>query len=107
MFLKVTLDDQASLRSEDSYPVIYLRLDSHQAGSFLSSSSPEPSHKRTLSTLQRKPLHIKLVYCNLSSTVQHQLNSLRIYLLKTWILNLIAPGNLTIITHEIFHPFCS
>ncbi|MEQ2307692.1 hypothetical protein AMECASPLE_020896 [Ameca splendens] len=100
MFLKVTLDDQACLRSEDSYPVIYLRLDSHQAGSFLSSSSPEPSHKRTLSTLQRKPPHIELVYCNLSSTEQHQVNSLWIYLVKTWILNLIPPGDLTIITHR-------
>ncbi|MEQ2257316.1 hypothetical protein ILYODFUR_033576, partial [Ilyodon furcidens] len=59
---------------------------------------PEPSHKRTLSTLQRKPLHIELVYCNLSSKEQHQVNSLRIYLLKTWILNLIPPGDLTIIT---------
>ncbi|MEQ2311754.1 hypothetical protein AMECASPLE_023915 [Ameca splendens] len=94
-----TLEDQACLRSEDSYPVIYLCLDSHQAGSFLSSSSPEPSHKRTLSTLQSKPLHIELDYCNLSSTEQHQVNSLRIYLLKTLILNLIPPGDLTIITH--------
>ncbi|MED6272215.1 hypothetical protein CHARACLAT_027867 [Characodon lateralis] len=98
MCLKVTLDDQACLRSEDSYPVICLPLDSHQVGRFLSSPSPEPSHKRTLSTLQRKPLHIELVYGNLSSTEQHQVNSLRIYLLKTWILNLIPPGNLTIIT---------
>ncbi|MEQ2306760.1 hypothetical protein AMECASPLE_011542 [Ameca splendens] len=105
MFLKVTMDDQACLRSEDSYAVIYLHLDSHQAGSFLSSSSPEPSHKCTLSTLQRKPPHIKLVYGNLSSTEQHQVNSLWIYLLKTWILNLIPPGDLTIITHEIFRPF--
>ncbi|MEQ2306631.1 hypothetical protein AMECASPLE_010170 [Ameca splendens] len=102
-----TLEDQACLRSEDSYPVIYLRLDSHQAGSFLSSSSPEPSHKRTLSTLQRKPPHIELVCGNLSSTEQHQVNSLRIYLLKTWILNLIPPGDLTTITHEIFRPFRS
>ncbi|MED6285819.1 hypothetical protein CHARACLAT_033084 [Characodon lateralis] len=107
MFLKVTLDDQACLRSEDSYPVIYLRLDLHQAGSFLSSLSPKPSYKRTLSTLQRKPPHIELVYCNLSSTEQHQVNSLRIYLLKTWILNLIPPGDLTIITHEIFCLFRS
>ncbi|MEQ2240643.1 hypothetical protein ILYODFUR_017144 [Ilyodon furcidens] len=68
---------------------------------------PEPSHKRTLSTLQRKPPHIELVYGNLSSTEQHQVNSLRIYLLKTWILNLLPPGNLTIITHEIFRPFRS
>ncbi|MEQ2290019.1 hypothetical protein AMECASPLE_039098, partial [Ameca splendens] len=75
----------------DSYPVIYLRLDSHQAGSFQSSSSPEPHHKRALSTLQRKPPHIERVYCNLSSTEQHQVNSLRIYLVKTWILNLIPP----------------
>ncbi|MED6237082.1 hypothetical protein ATANTOWER_018593 [Ataeniobius toweri] len=52
-WVTVTLEDQACLRSEDSYPVIYLRLDSHQVGSFLSSSSPDPSHKRTLSTLQR------------------------------------------------------
>ncbi|MED6291855.1 hypothetical protein CHARACLAT_027945 [Characodon lateralis] len=96
--LKVTLDDQVCLHSQDSYPVIYLRLDSHQAGSFLSSSSPEPSHKRTLSTLQRKPPHIELVYGSLSATEQHQVNSLRIYLLKTWILNLIPPGDLTIIT---------
>ncbi|MEQ2294671.1 hypothetical protein AMECASPLE_006311 [Ameca splendens] len=77
------------------------------AGSFLSSSSPEPSHKRTLSTLQRKPPHIELVYGSLSSTEQHQVNSLRIYLLKTWILNLIPPGDLTIITHEIFRTFRS
>ncbi|MEQ2223170.1 hypothetical protein ILYODFUR_034082 [Ilyodon furcidens] len=105
MFLKVTLDDQACLRSEDSYPVIYLCLDLHQAGCFLSSWSPEPSHKHTLPTLQRKPPHIKLVYVNLSSTEQHQVTSQRIYLLKTWILNLISPGDLTIITHEIFCPF--
>ncbi|MED6285193.1 hypothetical protein CHARACLAT_026750 [Characodon lateralis] len=52
MFLEVILDDQACLRSVDSYPVICLRLDSHQAGSFLLSSSPEPSHKCTLSILQ-------------------------------------------------------
>ncbi|MED6294900.1 hypothetical protein CHARACLAT_025816 [Characodon lateralis] len=107
MFLKVTLDDQACLHSEDSYTVIYLRLDSHQAGSFLSSSSPEPSCKCTLSTLQRKPPHIEPVYCNLSSTEQHQVKSLRIYLLKTWILNLIPSGDLSIITHEIFCPFRS
>ncbi|MEQ2243595.1 hypothetical protein ILYODFUR_008515 [Ilyodon furcidens] len=61
--------------------------------------NPQPNHKRNLSTLQRKPPHIELVYCNLSSTEQHQVNSLRIYLLKTWILNLIAPGDLTTITH--------
>ncbi|MEQ2291251.1 hypothetical protein AMECASPLE_011554 [Ameca splendens] len=88
--LKDTTRDLA-LFPEDSYPVIYLCLDSHQAGSFLSSSSPEPSHKRTLSTLQRKPPHIELVYCNLSFTEQHQVNAPRIYLLKTWILNLIPP----------------
>ncbi|MEQ2239520.1 hypothetical protein ILYODFUR_005317 [Ilyodon furcidens] len=98
MFLKVTLDDQACLRSEDSYPAIYLCLDSHQSGSFLSCLSTEPSHKRTLSILQRKPPHIELVYCNLNSTEQHQVNSLRVYLLKTWILNPIPPGDLTIIT---------
>ncbi|MEQ2299499.1 hypothetical protein AMECASPLE_015755 [Ameca splendens] len=102
MFLKVTLDNQAWLRSEDSYPVIYLCLDLHQAGSFLSSSSPEPSHKRNLSTLQRKPPHIELVYCNLSSTEQYQVNSLQIYLLKTWILNLIPPGDLTTITQQMW-----
>ncbi|MEQ2301453.1 hypothetical protein AMECASPLE_036286 [Ameca splendens] len=54
-FLEVILDDKAYLRSEDSYPVICLCLDSYQAGSFLSSPSPEPSHKRTLSTLQHRP----------------------------------------------------
>ncbi|MED6288792.1 hypothetical protein CHARACLAT_029957 [Characodon lateralis] len=105
--MALSFEDQVCLRSEDSYPVIYLRLDLHQAGSFLSSSSPEPSHKRTLSTLQRKPPHIKLVYGNLSSTGQNQVKSLRIYLLKTWILNLIPPGDLTIMTHEIFRPFSS
>ncbi|MEQ2306293.1 hypothetical protein AMECASPLE_006521 [Ameca splendens] len=76
-----------------------------ETGSFLLSSSPEPSHKCTLSTLQRKPAHIELVYCNLNSTEQYQVNSLRIYLLKTWILNFIPPGDLTTIIHEIFHPF--
>ncbi|MED6277619.1 hypothetical protein CHARACLAT_015359 [Characodon lateralis] len=60
-FLEDILDDQAYLRSQDSYPAICLCLDSYQAGSFLSSPSPEPSHKRTLSTLQRKPPHIELV----------------------------------------------
>ncbi|KAK5615711.1 hypothetical protein CRENBAI_023014 [Crenichthys baileyi] len=75
-------------------------LDSHQAGSFLSSSSPEPSHKRTLSTLQ--PPHIELVPLFRAHIEQHQVNSLRISLLKTWILNLIPPGDLTTITHEIF-----
>ncbi|MEQ2301407.1 hypothetical protein AMECASPLE_035504 [Ameca splendens] len=105
MFLEVILDDQAPLRSLDSYPVTCLRLDSHQAGSFLLSSSPEPSHKRTLSTLQRKPPHIELVPLFRAHTEQHQVNSLRISLLKTWILNLIPPGDLTTITHEIFVRF--
>ncbi|MED6242627.1 hypothetical protein ATANTOWER_007504 [Ataeniobius toweri] len=82
-FLEVILDDQANLRSEDSYPVICLCLDLYQAGSFLSSSSPEPSHKRTLSTLQRKPPHIELVSLFRAHTEQHQVNSLRIFLLKT------------------------
>ncbi|MEQ2292862.1 hypothetical protein AMECASPLE_027160 [Ameca splendens] len=59
-----------------------LRLDSHQAGSFLLSSSPEPSHKRTLSTLQCKPPHIELVPLSRAHTEQHQVNSLRISLLK-------------------------
>ncbi|MEQ2297875.1 hypothetical protein AMECASPLE_039192 [Ameca splendens] len=72
-------------------------LDSHQAGSILLSSSPEPSHKRTLSTLQRKPPHIKLVPLFRAHTEQHQVNSLQISLLKTWILNLIPPGDLTTI----------
>ncbi|MEQ2235403.1 hypothetical protein ILYODFUR_002027 [Ilyodon furcidens] len=96
--LEVILDDQAYLRSEDSYPVICLCLDSYQAGSFLSSPSPEPSHKRTLPNLQRKPPHIKLVSLFRAHTEQHQVNSLRISLLKTWILNLIPPGHLTTIT---------
>ncbi|MED6254075.1 hypothetical protein ATANTOWER_014825 [Ataeniobius toweri] len=76
------------------------------AGSFLSSPSPEPSHKRTLSTLQRKPPHIELVSLFRAHTEQHQVNSLRIYLLKTWILSLIPPGNLTTITHSLVnhHP---
>ncbi|MEQ2287681.1 hypothetical protein AMECASPLE_015127 [Ameca splendens] len=98
LFLEVILDDQAYLRSEDSYPVICLCLDLHQAGSFLSSPSPEPSHKHTLSTLQRKPPHIELVSLFRAHTEQHQENSLRISLLKTWILSLIPPGNLTTIT---------
>ncbi|MED6240930.1 hypothetical protein ATANTOWER_032696 [Ataeniobius toweri] len=80
-------------------------LDLHQAGSFLSSPSPEPSHKRTLSTLQRKPPHIELVSLFQTHTEQHQLNPLRISLLKTWILNLIPPGDLTVITHDIFVRF--
>ncbi|MED6258817.1 hypothetical protein ATANTOWER_012786 [Ataeniobius toweri] len=75
-------------------------LDSYQAGSFLSSPSPEPSHKRTLSTLQRKPPHIELVSLFRAHTEQHQVNSLLISLLKTWILS--PPGDLTTITHEIF-----
>ncbi|MEQ2280680.1 hypothetical protein AMECASPLE_022388 [Ameca splendens] len=91
-FLEVILDDQVCLCSEDSYPVICLCLDSYKAGSFLSSSSPEPSHKCTLSTLQRKPPHIKLVSLFRAHTEQHQVNSLRISLLKTWILSLIPPG---------------
>ncbi|MEQ2238992.1 hypothetical protein ILYODFUR_039160 [Ilyodon furcidens] len=95
-FLEVILDDQAYLRSEDSYLVICLCLDLYQAGSFLSSLSPEPSHKRTLSTLQHKP--IELVSLFRALTEQHQVNSLRISLLKTWILSLIPPGNLTTIT---------
>ncbi|MED6240037.1 hypothetical protein ATANTOWER_015135 [Ataeniobius toweri] len=105
LFLEVILDDQAYLRSEDSYPVICLCLDSYQAGSFLSSPSPEPSHKRTLSTLQHKPPHIKLVSLFRAHTEQHQVNSLQISLLKTWILSLIPPGYLTTITHEIFVRF--
>ncbi|MED6234789.1 hypothetical protein ATANTOWER_001901 [Ataeniobius toweri] len=35
-------------------------------------------------------------------TEQHQENSLRISLQKSWILNLIPPDDLTTITHEIF-----
>ncbi|MEQ2246775.1 hypothetical protein ILYODFUR_002734 [Ilyodon furcidens] len=97
-FLEVILDDQARLRSVDSYPVICLHLDSHQAGSFLFSSSPEPSHKRTLSTLQRKPLYIELIPFFRTHTEHHQVNSLQMSLLKTWILNLIPPGDLTTIT---------
>ncbi|KAK5623293.1 hypothetical protein CRENBAI_016433 [Crenichthys baileyi] len=52
------------------------------AGSFLSSLSPEPSHKRTLSTLQRKPPHIELVPLFRAHAEQHQVNSLRISRLK-------------------------
>ncbi|MED6292597.1 hypothetical protein CHARACLAT_002024 [Characodon lateralis] len=106
LFLEVILDDQAYLRSEDSYPVFCFCLDSYQAGSFRSSPSPEPSHKRTLSTLQREPPHIELVSLFRAHTEQHQVNSLRIYLLKTWILNLIPPGDLTTITHSLVnhHP---
>ncbi|MED6294570.1 hypothetical protein CHARACLAT_022412 [Characodon lateralis] len=105
MFLEVILDDQAPLLSLDSYLIICLRLDSHQAGSFLLSLSPEPSHKRIWSTIQRKPPLIELVPLFRAHTEQHQVNSLRISLLKTWILNLIPTGNLTTITHEIFVRF--
>ncbi|MEQ2280683.1 hypothetical protein AMECASPLE_022411 [Ameca splendens] len=73
----------------------------------LLSTSPEPSHKRTLSTLQRKPPHIKLISLLQAHTEQHQVNSVRIFLPKTWILNLIAPGDLTTITHEILLSFRS
>ncbi|MEQ2244136.1 hypothetical protein ILYODFUR_014094 [Ilyodon furcidens] len=97
-FLEVIVDDQAYLRSEDSYPVICLCLDSHQAGSFQFFLSPEPSHKSTLSTLQHKPPHIKLVSLFRAPTEQHQVHSLRTSLLKTWILSLIPPGYLTTIT---------
>ncbi|MEQ2226761.1 hypothetical protein ILYODFUR_030643 [Ilyodon furcidens] len=72
---------------------------------FLLSMSPEPSHKRTLSTLQRKPPHIRLIPLLQAHTEQHQENSLRIFLPKTWILNLIPPGDLTTITHEILVSF--
>ncbi|MED6281390.1 hypothetical protein CHARACLAT_020950 [Characodon lateralis] len=58
--------------------------------------SPEPSHKRTLSTLQRKPPHIKLIPLLQAHNEEHQVNSLRIFL--PWILNLIPPGDLTTIT---------
>ncbi|MEQ2221409.1 hypothetical protein ILYODFUR_015591 [Ilyodon furcidens] len=101
-FLEVILDDQVYLRSEDSF---CLCLDSYQAGNVLSSLSPYPNHKRTLSTLQRKPPHIELVSLFRAHTEQHQVNSLRIYLLKTWILSFIPPGDLTTITHEIFVRF--
>ncbi|MEQ2286180.1 hypothetical protein AMECASPLE_039628, partial [Ameca splendens] len=74
---------------------------------FLLSTSPEPTHKRTLSTLQRKPPHIKLIPLLQAHTEQHQVNSPRLFLPKTWILNLIPPGNLTTITHEILVSFCS
>ncbi|MED6285530.1 hypothetical protein CHARACLAT_030230 [Characodon lateralis] len=40
-----------------------------------------------------------------AQTEQHQVNSLRISLLKTWILNLIPHGDPTTITHEIFVHF--
>ncbi|MEQ2293539.1 hypothetical protein AMECASPLE_034603, partial [Ameca splendens] len=73
-------------------------------GSFLSSSSPEPSHRRTLSTLQRKPPHIELVSLFRARTEQHQVNPLRISLVKTWILSVIPPGDLTTITHKVFVP---
>ncbi|MEQ2241546.1 hypothetical protein ILYODFUR_026450 [Ilyodon furcidens] len=43
------------------FPISCIRLDSHQAGSFLLPSSPGPSRKRTLSTLQRKHLRTKLI----------------------------------------------
>ncbi|MED6278165.1 hypothetical protein CHARACLAT_020868 [Characodon lateralis] len=39
-----------------SYPISCLRLDLHQAGSFLLLPSPGPSRNGTLSTLQRKHL---------------------------------------------------
>ncbi|MED6294740.1 hypothetical protein CHARACLAT_024211 [Characodon lateralis] len=56
-------------------------LDLHQAGSFLSSPPPEPSHKRTLSTLQDlDPESHSSQYCQ-------------------------SPGDLTTITHEIFVRF--
>ncbi|MEQ2195610.1 hypothetical protein XENOCAPTIV_015627 [Xenoophorus captivus] len=100
-FLEVILDDQAFLRSEDSYPIICLCLDLYQAGSFLSSPSPEPSHKRTLSTLQHKRPHIKLVSLFRAHAEQLQVNSLRISLLKTWILSPIPPGYLTTITQRV------
>ncbi|MEQ2252236.1 hypothetical protein ILYODFUR_019625 [Ilyodon furcidens] len=44
-----------------SFPTSCIRLDLHQAGSFLLPSSPGPSRKRTLSTLQRKHLHTELI----------------------------------------------
>ncbi|MEQ2314540.1 hypothetical protein AMECASPLE_013182 [Ameca splendens] len=43
-----------------SSPNYCSHLDSDQAGSFLLPTSPGPRHKRTLSTLQRKYLHIQL-----------------------------------------------
>ncbi|MED6262445.1 hypothetical protein ATANTOWER_019458 [Ataeniobius toweri] len=43
-----------------SYPISCLRLDSHQAGSFLLPPSPGPSRNRTLSTPQRKHLNTGL-----------------------------------------------
>ncbi|MED6242478.1 hypothetical protein ATANTOWER_005257 [Ataeniobius toweri] len=65
--------------------------------------SPEPSHECTLSTLQRKPPRIKLIPLLQAHTEQHQLSSLWIFLPKTWIVNLIPPGDLTTITHEILN----
>ncbi|MEQ2257469.1 hypothetical protein ILYODFUR_035155 [Ilyodon furcidens] len=69
-----------------------------EVAAFLLSTSPEPSHKRTLSTLQRKPPHIKLIPLLQAYTEQHQVNSLWVFLPKTWILNLICPVDLTTIT---------
>ncbi|MED6262558.1 hypothetical protein ATANTOWER_021638, partial [Ataeniobius toweri] len=62
-----------------SFPISCLRLDSHQAGSFLLPSSPGASHKRTMFTLQQQ--HLK----NLLQTQPRQ----------TWFLNPSTPGDLT------------
>ncbi|MEQ2306576.1 hypothetical protein AMECASPLE_009668, partial [Ameca splendens] len=63
----------------------------HSAGSFLLLSPPEPSRKRTLSTLQRKHLHTELIPVLLQAHTEQYLKNL----LQTWILNASSPGDLT------------
>ncbi|MEQ2241805.1 hypothetical protein ILYODFUR_029120, partial [Ilyodon furcidens] len=58
-----------------SSPSNCFHLDSDQAGNFLLPPFPGPRHKRTLSTLQRKYLHIELSP-EITKLKQHQRNHL-------------------------------
>ncbi|MED6242861.1 hypothetical protein ATANTOWER_010909 [Ataeniobius toweri] len=78
-----------------SFPISCLCLDSHQAGSSLLPSSPGPSRKRTLSTLQCKHLHRTHSCLLRAHTEEHLKNLLETQPRQTWFLNPSTPGDLT------------
>ncbi|MEQ2288399.1 hypothetical protein AMECASPLE_022186 [Ameca splendens] len=77
-----------------SFPISCLRLDSHQAGSFLLPSSPGPSRNRTLSTLQASA-HQTHSCLPQAHTEQHLKNLLQTQPRQTWFLNPSTLGDLT------------
>ncbi|MED6245980.1 hypothetical protein ATANTOWER_011211 [Ataeniobius toweri] len=98
-FLEAILDDQACLHFEDCISYLLSSLgfaSSWQLSCSLRILSQATSIPGPPSSVSHRTS--KLIPLLQAHTEQHQVNSLWIFLPKTWILNLIPPGDLTTIT---------